>query len=77
MRYFGDPAVSQRPVGFPSHSCEWFSIVVYLWLFNFWIQYLSHTRKRSKYLLRLKIRLTMLQVKDSTKRAPLLAHHFS
>jgi hypothetical protein len=27
--YFGNPAVSVRPVGFPPHSREWFSIVVY------------------------------------------------
>ena len=29
-RYFGDPAVSVRPLGFPSHPHGWFSIVVYL-----------------------------------------------
>jgi hypothetical protein len=29
-RYFGDPAVSVRPLGFPSHPRGWFSIVVYL-----------------------------------------------
>jgi hypothetical protein len=29
LRYFGDPAVSVRPLGFPSHPCEWFSIVVH------------------------------------------------
>ena len=29
LGYFGDPAVSMRdPVGFPSHSREWFSIIV-------------------------------------------------
>jgi hypothetical protein len=27
--YFGNPAVSVRPVGFPPHSREWFSIIVY------------------------------------------------
>jgi len=31
-RYFGDPAVSVRPLGFPSHPHGWFSIVVYLLL---------------------------------------------
>jgi hypothetical protein len=29
-RYFGDPAVSVRPLGFPSHPRGWFSIFVYL-----------------------------------------------
>ena len=28
-RYFGDPAVSGRPVGFPPHPRGWFSIIVY------------------------------------------------
>ena len=27
--YFGDPAISWRPVGFPSHPRGWFSIVVH------------------------------------------------
>ena len=35
FRYFGDPAVSVRPLGFPSHPCGWFSIIVYPLLFNF------------------------------------------
>ncbi len=26
--HFGDPAVSMRPLGFPSHPREWFSIIV-------------------------------------------------
>jgi hypothetical protein len=30
LRYFGGPAVSGRPLGFPSHPCGWFSIIVYL-----------------------------------------------
>ena len=30
MRYFGNPAVSVRPMGFPSHPRGWFSIIVYL-----------------------------------------------
>ncbi len=30
MRYFGNPAISVRPVGFPPHSSEWLSIIVYL-----------------------------------------------
>jgi hypothetical protein len=29
LRYFGNPAVSGRPFGFPSHSREWFSIIDY------------------------------------------------
>ena len=28
-RYFGDPAVSVRPLGFPSHPCGRFSIIVH------------------------------------------------
>jgi hypothetical protein len=27
--HFGNPAVSVRPVGFPSHPRGWFSIIVY------------------------------------------------
>jgi len=28
LRYFGNPAVCMRPLGFPPHSREWFSSIV-------------------------------------------------
>lgn len=35
-RHFGIPAVCVRPVGFPSHSREWFSFVVYRFVVLFY-----------------------------------------
>jgi hypothetical protein len=50
--YFGNPAVSVRPVGFPSHSRDWFSIVVYHPNFflhgNHFLEYLSKSFQRHR-----------------------------